>query len=107
MKFPGDPGFEYLDEEEKELIQEIESKAEEMKPLSPARKKRLFAKLINAEVKKQLTLRLNGGDIEAAKKLAEKEGLPYQTLISIVLHKYVTGKLVDIDQAKFVLEKLK
>jgi predicted DNA binding CopG/RHH family protein len=60
-----------------------------------------------ALAKKPLTIRLNESDLAAARKIAEREGLPYQTLISSVLHKYVTGKLVDIDQARFVLSKLK
>ncbi len=29
------------------------------------------------------------------KQRAEEEGVPYQTLISSVLHKYVSGRLLD------------
>lgn len=32
-------------------------------------------------------------DVEGLKRIAVKEGLPYQTLISSILHKYVTQHL--------------
>jgi len=34
-------------------------------------------------------------DLLRFKKKAEEEGLPYQTLISSVLHKYISGRLED------------
>ena len=34
-------------------------------------------------------------DLEAIQKRALEEGLPYQTLISSLLHKYVSGRLVE------------
>jgi hypothetical protein len=34
-------------------------------------------------------------DLEKVKQKSAAEGLPYQTLISSVIHKYITGKLVD------------
>ena len=71
MKFPEDPGFKYFDEEEKELIEEIESQADTLKPISLKKKKELLSKLKTVEIKKQLTFRLNGGDIEAVKFVLE------------------------------------
>ncbi len=38
--------------------------------------------------KKPITIRLSQADIDALKMIAANEGLPYQTLISSVLHKY-------------------
>lgn len=35
-------------------------------------------------------------DLEAIQKRALAEGLPYQTLISSLLHKYASGRLKDI-----------
>ena len=34
-------------------------------------------------------------DIEKVKQRSKEEGIPYQTLISSIIHKYITGKLVD------------
>jgi len=43
----------------------------------------------------RISLRLTPTDLKAIKTTAIEEGIPYQTLISGVLHKFVTGKLVD------------
>jgi hypothetical protein len=44
---------------------------------------------------KQVTMRLTEADLDAIKAEATKQGMPYQTLIGSVLHKYVTGQLVE------------
>lgn len=41
----------------------------------------------------KINIRLTRHDVEGLKRIAVKEGLPYQTLISSVLHKYVTSHL--------------
>ncbi len=47
--------------------------------------------------KKRINIRLSERDLEVIKRRAVEEGMPYQTLITSVIHKYVTGKLVDKD----------
>jgi predicted DNA binding CopG/RHH family protein len=47
---------------------------------------------------KRITLRLSSLDLEALQAKALEEGIPYQTLISSILHKYLTGRLVDNSQ---------
>ena len=42
----------------------------------------------------RITIRLTKLDLQTLKQYAAKEGLPYHTLISSVLHTYVTGQLV-------------
>ena len=44
---------------------------------------------------KRVNLRMTSKDLEAIKTFAVEEGLPYQTLMSSVLHKFITGRLVD------------
>lgn len=44
---------------------------------------------------KRVNLRMSSKDLEAIKTFAVEEGLPYQTLMSSVLHKFITGRLVD------------
>jgi predicted DNA binding CopG/RHH family protein len=44
---------------------------------------------------KRITLRLSSADLEGIRARAIEEGIPYQTLISSVIHKYVTGRLVE------------
>ena len=44
---------------------------------------------------KRVNIRISGRDLELLQERALVEGLPYQTLMSSVLHKYVNGTLVD------------
>jgi len=44
---------------------------------------------------KRVNIRMSEKDLIHLQKKAMEEGLPYQTLISSVLHKYVNGRLVD------------
>jgi predicted DNA binding CopG/RHH family protein len=44
---------------------------------------------------KRVNIRMTERDLSRFRKLAAREGLPYQTLISSVLHKYINGSLVD------------
>ena len=42
---------------------------------------------------RRLNIRISSKDLEAIQKRAFEEGLPYQTLISSLLHKYASGRL--------------
>ena len=44
---------------------------------------------------KRVNIRLSSVDLLDIQAKALEEGMPYQTLIASVLHKYVTGKLAD------------
>jgi len=44
---------------------------------------------------KRVNIRISGKDLELIQERALIEGLPYQTLMSSVLHKFVNGNLVD------------
>ncbi len=41
----------------------------------------------------RLNIRISSHDLEVLRKKAAGEGLPYQTFVSSLLHKYVTGRL--------------
>lgn len=43
---------------------------------------------------KRVNIRISERDIVEIKKRAIEEGIPYQTLISSILHKYISGRLV-------------
>ncbi|MGH2415474.1 MAG: antitoxin [Microcystaceae cyanobacterium] len=43
---------------------------------------------------KRVNIRISSNDLEALKFIAVDEGIPYQTLISSILHKFVTGRLI-------------
>ena len=80
-----------LDKYEKE----IEKNAGKFKKVSKSKKKKIEKIIENVNKKRRITLRLNIQDIELLKSKADEEGLPYQTFISSILHKYITNKLVD------------
>jgi predicted DNA binding CopG/RHH family protein len=44
---------------------------------------------------RRINIRLSSGDLSDIQVKAMEEGVPYQTLISSVLHKYVTGRLAE------------
>ena len=44
---------------------------------------------------RRVNIRISAMDLEGIQAKAAAEGLPYQTLMASVLHKYVSGRLVD------------
>jgi len=44
---------------------------------------------------RRVNIRLSSADVRDIQALALREGIPYQTLIASILHKYVTGRLVE------------
>lgn len=44
---------------------------------------------------RRINIRLSPGDYVGIQRMAVEEGIPYQTLMASVIHKYVTGRLVD------------
>jgi predicted DNA binding CopG/RHH family protein len=46
---------------------------------------------------RRINIRLAGRDLEALQKRALIEGMPYQTLIASILHKFAAGRLVEKD----------
>ena len=44
---------------------------------------------------RRVNIRLSSGDLSDIQIKAREEGIPYQTLIASVLHKYVTGRLTE------------
>ncbi len=87
----------YIDAQEKELIDSLQnidlSKIEHDKENS-----KLLKESAQAFVKRQETkmnIRISPEELEKIKEAASKEGLKYQTFIKSVLHKYITGQLVE------------
>lgn len=82
----------FSDEEERELIESIENeewipvknKAEEI------RKARQYAQATFRK-DKRMNIRITERDLRSLKVKALEEGIPYQTLVSSILHKYVRG----------------
>ena len=81
--------------EESPLLQAFDSG--DIRPaLSRRLRVRQLKQAARATVKdRRLNIRLSAPVLEGLRARAAEEGLPYQTLIASVLHKFVTGRLVD------------
>ena len=74
---------------------EIESHVDKFVPIT-GEKRRCIESIIERNRKtKNINIRITEDDLPHLKQMAEEEGMPYQTLISSVLHKYITDRLVD------------
>ena len=62
------------------------------------RERARFSRYAKATFKKdrRLNIRLSSKDLEAIQKRAVAGGLPYQTLIASLLHKYASGRLKEV-----------
>ncbi len=90
-----------IDREEQELLSSIEKGA--WKPVkNMAVEIREYAKYAKNTLKKdqRISIRMSKQDLVGIQSKAVSEGIPYQTLITSIVHKYVNGKLVS--QAQFV-----
>jgi predicted DNA binding CopG/RHH family protein len=85
-----------LTREEKGLVESFEKG--EWVPVKdlPRRKKDLMRYARNTLRKdKRLNIRISERDLLELQRLAVREGLPYQTFVSSILHKFVNGTLVE------------
>jgi predicted DNA binding CopG/RHH family protein len=75
--------------------QSIEDNAEQFIPLSDAEQAEIETIINTANKTKNINIRISAYDIEKVKQKSAEEGIPYQTLISSIIHRYITGRLVD------------
>ena len=73
----------------------IERAASSYRAVSGKNRKRIETILDRSRKSRNINIRLSEPTLAELKKRAEEEGLPYQTLVSSILHKYVTNRLVD------------
>ncbi len=82
--------------EEKELLEAFEK--DEWKSIQSKNKEiSRYQQIAKTTFKKdsRVNIRISSKDVHAIQVRALEEGIPYQTLISSVIHKYVTGKLTE------------
>jgi len=85
-----------LDEEENKITESFNrGEWETIKnPKVEVKKLRAYAK--NTLLKdRRINIRMSSKDLDQVQVIAVQEGIPYQTLISSVIHKYVSGYLVE------------
>lgn len=83
--------------EENELIESVEKGEWTSVSNLEAMKDNLKKLAIETSLKDyRINVRIPKRDVDALKTKAMEEGLPYQTLVTSILHKYVTGKLQEV-----------
>lgn len=81
------------DDEELELLNFVENQTPDSIPNLPQELSQLKnAVKVKHSKRKSISLRLLENDLEKIKTEAIKVGLPYQTLISSIVHQYVNGQ---------------
>jgi len=84
-----------LNKEEKEILESYEKDewVSVSKPANIAKYKAAAKATFKKD--KRVNIRISELDLELLQERALIEGLPYQTLMSSVLHKYVTGRFAE------------
>ncbi len=88
--------FKPINQEEKDLMESIER--EEWKPVknfNREKDKAIEAARNTLKKDKRINLRLTQKDYQQIQIKAIEEGLPYQSLIASIVHKYINGKLTS------------
>lgn len=84
-----------IDHDESDLLQAFEQG--QLKSVATKSELARFKAAARATALKdrRINIRLSSGDLSDIQVKALEEGVPYQTLIASVLHKYVTGRLTE------------
>jgi predicted DNA binding CopG/RHH family protein len=86
--------FKPIDQEENDLMESIER--DEWQPVKNSdqeKRKAMEAARNTLKKEKRINLRLSQKDYHQIQVKAIEEGIPYQTLISSLVHKYLNGSL--------------
>lgn len=84
-----------LNKAEKEILDDFESG--QFKSVLTSKRKKFIQAVADETFKKdkRINIRISRRDLESIQKRAQEEGIPYQTLVSSILHKYISGGLRD------------
>jgi predicted DNA binding CopG/RHH family protein len=86
----------YVDEEERDLAESLErGEWRSVDDFSEARETARQYAAATLRKDQRLNVRISERDLKLLKARAAEEGIPYQTLVTMVLHKWVTGRLVE------------
>ena len=78
--------------------QEIEDSVEEWVPASEETREKLRRIAQRSRKNEAISIRMSSFDLERIKSMAAEQGMPYQTLINVIVHKYVTNRMYEKDE---------
>lgn len=85
-----------LDKFEKEILESYENDEwVTVKDVESEKSKYREIARYTIQKNKRINIRISEKDLDGIKLRAMEDGMPYQTLISSIIHKYVAGKLVE------------
>ena len=89
-----------LDDDERDVLESYE-RGEWVPVKNPKKEiKRLQQYAKNTLQKdKRINIRMSSKDLDQVQVMAVQEGIPYQTLVSSIIHKYVSGYLIERKKA--------
>ena len=88
-----------LDNEEKEILNEYENdEYVEISDMGKTIEKHTEYAKATFLKNKRINIRISQRDLEYIQRRALEEGMPYQTLIASLIHRYISGKLVEKDK---------
>ena len=73
----------------------FEASVDRYVPVKPEKRSKIEQVIEKAKKAKNINIRINEHDLKILRDKAAAEGIPYQTLISSVLHKFVSDRLLD------------
>ena len=85
-----------LDDDEKEILKDFEEG--NFKSVDNLDEELALAKQAANNFMKRdsrINIRISAADLNMVRRIAVQEGLPYQTLLASVIHKFVTGRLIN------------
>lgn len=89
-------GFIDIDQYENEILKDfVTGKLKSVK--HSAKEIKLATQAASNYVKRdsRVNIRISGADLNMIRRIAIQEGLPYQTLLASIVHKFVAGRLID------------
>lgn len=96
MKKISKKAFKPIDQEEQDLMSSIENDEwQPVKNIDQEKEKAVAAARNTLKKDKRINLRLTQKDYHQIQIKAIEEGIPYQTLISSLVHKYLNGSLAS------------
>lgn len=84
-KFINDP----FDDEERQLMEAVESGNFQSVPKEEF--EATMREIRDGATAKVISIRMQGDDLRGIREMAKAAGMPYQTLINSIIHRYVTG----------------
>lgn len=90
-----------LDAEEKEILEAFDTgKLKKSKNKTKQMEQHKVSAEATFKKDARINIRISSRDLRSLQARALRDGMPYQTLVSSILHKYIEGQLVDNTQSR-------